>query len=121
MNTRIEGRDKVNQKGQALVEFILIIPILLIILIGMVDFGNIIYQKYKLENNLDDLINYYQTNQNQKITEYTNKNNIIMTTQTNQNEITIKVQKQIPVNTPVLNRILGNPHQIETERTMINE
>ena len=109
------------QKGQALVEFILIIPILLLIIMGMVDFGNVIYQKYKLENNLDDIVSYYRKNQNETIRKYTQENNIIMSTQTNQNELTIQLQKQVPVNTPILNRILGNPHKIETERTIINE
>ena len=41
--------------GQALVEFIIIVPILLLILMGIVDFGNIIYQKYRLEGSLDTL------------------------------------------------------------------
>lgn len=121
INIRIEGRGKVKQKGQALVEFILIIPVLLLIIMGMVDFGNVIYQKYKLENNLDDIVSYYRKNQNETIRKYTEENNIIMSTQTNQNELTIQLQKQVPVNTPILNRILGNPHQIETERTIINE
>ena len=33
-------------KGQALVEFIIIIPVLLLLLMGMIDFGNIIHKKY---------------------------------------------------------------------------
>ena len=32
--------------GQALIEFIIIIPVLLFILFAIVDIGNIIYQKY---------------------------------------------------------------------------
>ena len=36
-----------NNKGQALVEFIIVLPILLLIIISIVDFGNIISKKYK--------------------------------------------------------------------------
>lgn len=39
-----------NNKGQSLVMFILIIPIILIILAGVVDIGNIVYNKQELAN-----------------------------------------------------------------------
>ena len=35
-----------NKKGQALVEFILILPVLLLILMAMIDIGNIFLKKY---------------------------------------------------------------------------
>ena len=41
-----------NKKGQALVEFILILPVLLLILMAMIDIGNIFLKKYELENSL---------------------------------------------------------------------
>ena len=42
-----------NKKGQALIEFIIILPIFLILVMGIFDFGNIMYQRYKLENSFD--------------------------------------------------------------------
>ena len=48
-----------SNKGQALVEFIMIIPIFIFILLAIVDFGNIIYQKYQLENNIDTIADMY--------------------------------------------------------------
>jgi len=39
-----------NNKGQALVEFIIILPIFLLLIISIIDFGNIISKKYSLEN-----------------------------------------------------------------------
>ena len=42
-----------NNKGQALIEFILILPILLIITIGIFDLFNIQNKKYELANELD--------------------------------------------------------------------
>lgn len=105
---------KENQKGQALMEFILIVPILLIILMAMIDFGNIIYQKYTLENNLDDIIDLYKNKEHTQIKTYTQDHNL---TFHHQNK-TITITKNIKVNTPILNNILKNPYQIKTERTI---
>lgn len=41
---------KLNNKGQSLVMFILIIPIIILVLILVVDIGNAIYIKNKLDN-----------------------------------------------------------------------
>ena len=41
-----------NKKGQALVEFILVLPILLLIVISMIDIGNI-FEKFDLNNDLE--------------------------------------------------------------------
>ena len=49
-------------RGQALVEFIIIVPILLLILLGIVDFGNIIYRKLALESTLDTVVDLYESN-----------------------------------------------------------
>ena len=38
-----------NKKGQALVEFVVIMPIFIMLLISIIDLGNIIYKKYHLE------------------------------------------------------------------------
>ena len=38
-----------NKKGQALVEFILILPVLLLIAMAMIDIGNIFLKKYDLK------------------------------------------------------------------------
>lgn len=41
---------KKKESGQALVEFALILPILMVILCGILDFGWIYYNKYKVED-----------------------------------------------------------------------
>ena len=45
-----------NNKGQALVEFVLLLPVFLIILLVVVDFGNLLYSKNKLENDSNDMV-----------------------------------------------------------------
>ena len=44
-----------NKKGQALVEFILILPVFLLILFAIVDFGNLLVSKNQLENVSSDI------------------------------------------------------------------
>ena len=48
-----------NSKGQALIEFILILPILLILTIGIFDLFNMQNQKYELSNDLDYVSELY--------------------------------------------------------------
>ena len=43
-----------NKKAQALVEFVLILPILIMILFSIIDFGNIFVTKSNLENKIND-------------------------------------------------------------------
>ena len=45
-----------NRRGQALVEFVLILPVFLLILFTIVDFGNLLYTKNMLENQSTDIV-----------------------------------------------------------------
>ena len=45
-----------NRKGQALVEFVLILPIFILMLFIIFDFGNIFYSKYDLQNQSSDIV-----------------------------------------------------------------
>ena len=56
-----------NRKGQALVEFVLILPIFIMILFSIVDFGMIFNKKNELENISIDIMNLL--NNNNKIEE----------------------------------------------------
>ena len=64
-----------NRKGQALVEFIIILPVLLLIIISMIDIGNIFVKKYDLENDIQTVENLY-TNSPDKLSSYLTKQNI---------------------------------------------
>ena len=57
-------------RGQALVEFIIIVPILLLILLGIVDFGNIIYRKLTLESTLDTVVDLYESNKQTELEKF---------------------------------------------------
>lgn len=94
-----------NKKGQALIEFLLILPILIIILLLVVDLGRLMIMKNHLETVLSTV----------------NKD----TTEINDKEYKISIEKKdsfiylkscIDVYTPGLSKILGNPACVETSK-----
>ena len=45
-----------NNKGQALVEFVIILPVMLLLIFSIIDFGIVIYEKNNLENVISDAV-----------------------------------------------------------------
>ena len=95
-------------KGQALIEFIIILPVILIILLYIVEFGTITLKKYELESNIELITELYQDGNQEKLNEYLNKNNINLTYEKNDQLTTLIITKNIKTNTPLINKILGN-------------
>ncbi len=109
-----------DSKGQALVEFILIMPVLVFILLAMIDIGNIVVQKYELENELDTVIELYQNN-DKTLENYITKKNINVTYERDYNYTTIILENKVNVKTPGLNNIIGKNYLIKAKRTIYNE
>ena len=109
-----------NNKGQALVEFIIIIPVLIFILFALIDFGNIVLQKYKLEDNLDVISELYLSNDNNSINTYLTDTGIKASFEKKDKYTTIKVEKEVTINTIILNNILGNKYKISTDKIVLN-
>ena len=110
-----------NKKGQALVEFIIILPILLCILFAMIDFGLIIYNKSKLENKINDVVNMVENNESEKnINEFINQDTNKKTTYkiTKDKYIKITLTTKVDIITPGLNIVLDNPYKIQTSRVI---
>lgn len=107
-----------NKKGQALVEFILVLPILIILLLSIVDFGKIYVEQNRLETKLnlvnninsnvitDDLI-YNVINKNEK-EEIKIKTDVL-----DDGFIEITLEKKINIITPGLNLILKSPYTVK--------
>ena len=109
-----------NNKGQALVEFILILPVILAILLVIIDLGRIFNEKNTLENTSIDIIELYKNGKS--IDEIKNKyNDISITTNIEDNYLTLKLKKEIEIITPGLNIVLDNPYIIEVERVVYYE
>ena len=106
-----------NKRGQALVEFVLILPVLIFIIFTAIDFGIVFNEKNHLENDSLDIINLY--NKGTSIDELENiykKYDISVTDDTNY--YNIKISKNIKLRTPGLGKIMGNPYKIEIERVV---
>ncbi len=107
-----------DNKGQALVEFVIILPILLLILISIMDFGNILYKKYSLENDLDVVVDMYNSNDYDSINDYVNNNNIEINYSDKDNLLVINIKKDINVLSPILRAIMGKNYEIDVSRSI---
>ena len=108
-------------KGQALVEFIIIAPIFIMMMMAVIDLGNVIYKKYHLENDLDYIVDLYREGRITQINNYSNKNDF-KTNITNDSEITtIELSKEVAIYTPILNIIMDNPYKIIVDRVIYSE
>ena len=108
-------------RGQSLVEFIIILPILLLILLSMVDFGNIIYKKYALESSLDTVVELYKNNEQKKKKKYLSTEEAKVQYEQDADFVKIVLTKDIKILTPGLNVILKDPYEIKVERTIYYE
>ena len=103
-------------KGQALVEFVIILPILLLVVISMIDFGNLLYQKYQLEQDLEYISDLYIANDTNALEQ--EKQKLHVTTVEDGSFVTLQVQKEANLASPILRRVLGDHYQIETSRKL---
>ena len=78
----IGKRDNMNKKGQALVEFILILPVLLLIAMAMIDIGNIFLKKFDLNNDLETVTELYKNNDTKQLGVYLANENLTLEDET---------------------------------------
>lgn len=113
-----------NKKGQALVEFILILPITLILIFCVVDFGRVISLKNDLENKVSDIVMLYQNGKTlDEIDSIINKdkNDIKIDASYNEDYINISVTKKIKPITPGLSYIKEDVFNVLVSRVIKNE
>lgn len=106
-----------NKKGQALIEFIIILPIIIYIIMVIVDFMVIFSNKSLLESNMNEIVELYKEN---KIDEINKFNNNFRYTKDN-NYSYLEISTNYNIISPGLSNILGNPYKIKCERVIINE
>ena len=108
-----------NNKGQALIEFVIILPIILVILLYIIEFGRITLKKYDLESNMELITELYKEKKQEEINNYINTNNLKIEITKNNELTTITLRENIKTNMPLINKILGN--NIETKRTIYEQ
>ena len=108
-----------NKRGQALVEFVIILPILLLLIFAFIDLGRIIVCKNHLEGVMSEVSNL----SNEEISNYLKKDKEYQITY----DIKIDDYKNITLTTkldlitPGLKNILKNPYVVKVERSVIYE
>lgn len=108
-----------NNKGQALIEFVLILPIFLMLLFIIVDFGMIFSAKSSLENTSNDIINLYkESNDINKVKSLYQDYTIELAKDNEFSKITIT--DNVNLITPGMNRVLDNPYPVKVERVVYN-
>ncbi len=110
------------QSGQALIEFVIILPVLILLIFSFVDLGRIILENNRLETITTLVVNKYrETTDKDDIISYVQSSgykNIDIDIVTEDRLLKVTVTKDIDIMTPVLNNILGDPYEISVERVV---
>lgn len=116
---------KMNRRGQALVEFVIILPIFVFMILAIIDIGKIVFFRNELENEMSDVVDLYR---NQKSFQKKKKDlelleeDIQLEIQNNDNQtITFYLKKDVEILTPGLNLILDSPFPLEVKRVIAYE
>jgi len=113
-----------NKKGQALVEFILVLPMLILLVFALFDIGRIVLAKNHLENVMSDCVDMASANKSlDEIRSYVQSDNdykITLSTIGGTYDV-LKLETKIDLLTPGIKRILSNPYKVSLERRLINE
>lgn len=106
------------RKGQALTEFILVLPVLLIIFLVIFNISYIYFEKYNLEKDIEIISDLYKNDENKKLKAYISNEELIYSEEKSGDLVKLKVSKSILISAPVLNTVLGKDFKIETEKTI---
>ena len=106
-----------NNKGQALIEFVLILPVFLFILFAVIDFGMIFSSKSRLENDSADIIDLYKNG-----TSIDEIKNMYLDNEINISDdgkyYKFNISTSVNIITPGFNKIFGDPYFVKVERVV---
>ena len=112
---------RINKKGQALVEFIIIVPVLIMLILSLIDLGKIFSVKSDLEAGMSKVISMHEKgSEYSEIKEYLDSNieDCDLKITNNNKYIKFEIVKNVDIFTPGLNLILGNPYKVTIKRTL---
>lgn len=113
----IGNGDKMKEKGQALVEFIFILPILLLVFMALIDIGTIFIEQYKLNDNVVVASELYQNDKQSELKAFTSKEQLVYEQSQDGELIKITLSKTLKINTPILSNILGKNYKISGSKS----
>lgn len=116
---------KMNRAGQALVEFVIILPIFIFMLFAVIDLGKILYFQNNLESKMEEVITFYETEKNTDIIEEKlNLENDYISLEVNKKDtrfIEFQLKRKTDIITPGLNLIFGNMYDVTVKRVIYDE
>lgn len=108
-----------NKKGQALVEFVLVLPVLLIIVISLIDVGSIFIKKYELSKDLEIISEYFENNKTQELYAYAAIEEVDFSVEERGDIKVLNLKKNVKINAPILSNIIGKNYTIEVDKPVI--
>lgn len=110
--------------GQALVEFVILLPIFIFMLFAIIDIGKILYFKNNLESRMDDVITEYASLKNETLLQkkLEQQEDTIQVEMTHEDDyLVFELKKPLAIITPGLNLIFGNPYSVSVKRVIYDE
>lgn len=101
-----------NKKGQALVEFIIILPIIILLLLAVFDVVNIYKTKMELESIAEDIVL-----DDTKVLD----DNLSLLKTNDDKYITYTIKKNVDITSPFLSVIMDSPYPVTVKRVVSNE
>ena len=97
-----------NKKGQALIEFIIILPIFIMLMLAVFDYVRIYSEKSNLESVIEDVI----------LSNELNDDNITILKETDDEKTKYILNKSIDIYSPVISVIIGNKYVVSVSRVI---
>lgn len=110
-----------NRKGQALVEFVLILPVLILILFSIVDFGNIFYSKYDLQNQSSDIIRLINNGKTKEEVNLIYDDFNIDISVYEENYKLVEISRDVNIMSPVMQLVFSKNYELSTKRIIAYE
>ena len=110
-----------DKKGQALVEFVILLPIIMMIIFVVIDFSNVFYQKNYLENVTNDIVRLKERGKSDEYIKSKTDKDIKISYQASGDLKKFTVSKKITLVTPFSTMFFKNPYTVKTERIVYYE
>lgn len=110
--------------GQALVEFVIILPIFIFMLLAVIDLGKILYFKNNLESRMDKIITDYESLQDETLFQerfLEQEKSILLETSRDEGYLIFQLKRPTDIITPGLNLIFGSPYIVSVKRVIAYE
>jgi uncharacterized protein (UPF0333 family) len=105
----IIGKMVMNKKGQALVEFIIILPVFLMLILAVFDYVKIMQTKMSLESAIEEIT----LDQNTQL-----DSDLVLKTESVDGIKTYTLSKKVDITSPVLSAIISDTYNVKVTRSI---